>query len=44
VVCGCLLFSILIPATLLAEHWIEDSAHRFADHMVWREPVEDSNR
>lgn len=43
-VCGCLLLSILIPAGLMAEHWMEDAGHRFVDRMVWREPVETWNR
>ena len=38
--CGCLLLSILIPAGLMAEHWIEDACHRFSDRMVWHEPLE----
>ena len=43
-ICGCLLLSILIPAGLMAEHWVEDTGHRFVDRMVWREPVDDWNR
>lgn len=43
-ICGCLLLSILIPAGLLAERWVEDAGHRFVDRMVWREPVESWNR
>lgn len=43
-VCGSLLLSILIPAGLLAEHWMEDAGHRLVDRMVWREPVENWNR
>lgn len=43
-ICGCLLLSILIPAGLMAEHWVEGAGHRFVDRMVWREPVESWNR
>ena len=43
VVCGCVLLSILIPAGLMAEHWMEDAGHRLVDRMVWREPVENWN-
>lgn len=39
-ICGCLLLSILIPAGLLAGHWMEDASHRLVDRMVWREPLE----
>ncbi|HZY63772.1 MAG TPA: hypothetical protein VFE38_14720 [Edaphobacter sp.] len=44
VVCGGLLLSILNPAVLMAEHWMEDAGHRLVNRMVWREPVEDWNR
>lgn len=44
VVCGCLLLSILIPASLMAEHWLEDAGHRVANRMIWREPVESWNQ
>jgi hypothetical protein len=43
-ICGCLLLSILVPAGLVAEHWVEDAGHRFVDRMVWREPVESWDR
>jgi hypothetical protein len=36
VVCGCLLLSILIPAALMAEHWMEDAGNRVVDGMMWR--------
>jgi hypothetical protein len=41
--CGSLLLSILISAFLLAEPWIEDAGHRFADRMVWHEPLDSWN-
>lgn len=44
VVCGCLLLSILLPAALMAEHWMEDAGHRVVDRMVWQEPVERWNQ
>lgn len=37
--CGSLLLAILIPTALMAEHWIEDAGHRFADQMLWHEPL-----
>lgn len=40
VVGGCLLLSILIPAGLVAEHWLEDAGRHFTDRMIWREPVD----
>lgn len=43
IVCGGLLLSILIPAGLLAEHWVEDAGHRFAVRMIWLEPVDSWN-
>lgn len=44
VVSACLLLSILIPAGLVVEHWMEAAGHRFVDRMIWREPVENWNQ
>ncbi len=38
-VSGSLLLSILIPAGLLAEHWVEDAGQRFAHRVFWLEPL-----
>ena len=43
VLCGCLLFSILISAFLIAEPWLEDAGHRFVNRMVWHEPLDSWN-
>lgn len=40
VVCGSLVVLILIPAGILAEHWMEDAGHHFIDRMVWHEPLD----
>lgn len=37
--CGSLLLSVLIPVTLMAEHWLEDVGHHFAGRMIWHEPL-----
>lgn len=34
------MIAFVLPVFLGTEHWIEDAGHRFADRMVWREPIE----
>ena len=41
--CGSLLLSILISALIMAEPWLEETGHRFADRMVWHEPLDSWN-
>jgi len=37
---GGLLLIVAIPAGTLVEHWMEDACHRFADRMLWHEPLD----
>jgi hypothetical protein len=39
-VCGSLVLSILAPAVLLAERWVDDESQRVVDRIVCHEPVE----